>query len=576
MNLTANSLNLSRFQSRSFVPKDVDLQNPQTVELLYQRLLERPMASTKDLERWLLERSELDAVLSQEGAIVYILMTCQTDDAKRTDAYKKFIETIEPIIKQMDDKLNKRFFEAAKEHPLDKKRYGVYEREIKNELELFVEENVALSTQEELLGQEYQAICAAMTIAFKGKEHTLPQMGKYLVELDRGLREKAWLKSAHRRLKDKGRLDDLFGRMLKLRTQMAKNAGFDNYRDYKFKALGRFDYTPQDCKHYHQTIERIVVPLMGRILEERKKKMKLDALRPWDLAVDPAAQPPLKPFERVEELVEGCKKIFSDMDEELGAHFALMADEGLLDLESRKGKAPGGYQHALHEARLPFIFMNAVGLDSDMRTLLHEAGHAFHSLACRHDPLFDYRHGPMEFNEVASMAMEILPDERISVFYNEEETDRSISDHFKDVVFTLVWVAIVDCFQHWLYENPDHTPQQRSQEWIRIRWRFGSGYVDWQGLESEHEYLWHRQLHIFEVPFYYIEYGIAQLGALQLWLTAKKDPKKALGHYKKALALGGSRTIPELYEAAGIRFDFSEKTIAPLMEAVMEEWRKKT
>ncbi|HLF18022.1 MAG TPA: M3 family oligoendopeptidase [Candidatus Omnitrophota bacterium] len=576
MNLTANSLNLSRFQSRSFVPKDVDLQNPQTVELLYQRLLERPMASTKDLERWLLERSELDAVLSQEGAIVYILMTCQTDDAKRTDAYKKFIETIEPIIKQMDDKLNKRFFEAAKEHPLDKKRYGVYEREIKNELELFVEENVALSTQEELLGQEYQAICAAMTISFKGKEHTLPQMGKYLVELDRGLREKAWLKSAHRRLKDKGRLDDLFGRMLKLRTQMAKNAGFDNYRDYKFKALGRFDYTPQDCKHYHQTIERIVVPLMGRILEERKKKMKLDALRPWDLAVDPAAQPPLKPFERVEELVEGCKKIFSDMDEELGAHFALMADEGLLDLESRKGKAPGGYQHALHEARLPFIFMNAVGLDSDMRTLLHEAGHAFHSLACRHDPLFDYRHGPMEFNEVASMAMEILPDERISVFYNEEETDRSISDHFKDVVFTLVWVAIVDCFQHWLYENPDHTPQQRSQEWIRIRWRFGSGYVDWQGLESEHEYLWHRQLHIFEVPFYYIEYGIAQLGALQLWLTAKKDPKKALGHYKKALALGGSRTIPELYEAAGIRFDFSEKTIAPLMEAVMEEWRKKT
>ena len=534
------------------------------------------MASTKDLERWLLERSELDAVLSQEGAIVYILMTCQTDDAKRTDAYKKFIETIEPIIKQMDDKLNKKFFEAAKEHPLDKKRYGVYEREIKNELELFVEENVALSTQEELLGQEYQAICAAMTISFKGKEHTLPQMGKYLVELDRGLREKAWLKSAHRRLKDKGRLDDLFGRMLKLRTQMAKNAGFDNYRDYKFKALGRFDYTPQDCKHYHQTIERIVVPLMGRILEERKKKMKLDALRPWDLAVDPAAQPPLKPFERVEELVEGCKKIFSDMDEELGAHFALMADEGLLDLESRKGKAPGGYQHALHEARLPFIFMNAVGLDSDMRTLLHEAGHAFHSLACRHDPLFDYRHGPMEFNEVASMAMEILPDERISVFYNEEETDRSISDHFKDVVFTLVWVAIVDCFQHWLYENPDHTPQQRSQEWIRIRWRFGSGYVDWQGLESEHEYLWHRQLHIFEVPFYYIEYGIAQLGALQLWLTAKKDPKKALGHYKKALALGGSRTIPELYEAAGIRFDFSEKTIAPLMEAVMEEWRKKT
>lgn len=575
MTTTTDFLDLPKFQPRSYLPEDADLKDKRTIQALYKSLLEEPIASALDLEGWLMKRSELDAAVSQESAVIYIRMTCQTDDQARVEAYKHFLENIEPIIKEFDDALNKKFVAAHRKFPLDKKRYHVYIREVQAELEIFAHENVPLQTKEQLLSQEYQSLCGAMTVNFEGKEYTLPQMGKFLVEPERPLREAAWRASSARRLQDKVQLDELFDRMLEIRHRIALNAGFGNYRDYKFKALGRFDYTPEDCKKYHDTIETVVMPLWGRILESKRKVMKLDTLRPWDLQVDVQGRPPLKPFEAADQLIKGCSNIFKGMDKELGEQFAMMADQGLLDLESRKGKAPGGYQHGLHEARLPFIFMNAVGLDSDMRTLLHEAGHAFHMLACREDTLFDYRHGPMEFNEVASMAMEILPGEKIVEFYTREETNRSILDLFEDTVYILVWVATIDCFQHWIYENPTHTQQERSEVWLKIKERFDGGFVDWEGLEEEHAYLWHRQLHIFEVPFYYIEYGIAQLGALQLWLNTKNDRARALKDYKIALSLGGSRALPELYEAAGIKFDFSRSTIKPLMDAIVQELEEK-
>ena len=569
-----NNLNfntLPPYQERRFVPETADLTSLKEIEALFEKLLAEDIASAGALEGWVLDRSELEAALDQQGTTLYIRMTCQTDDAARAQSYKDFIERIVPAIKVFENRLNMKYLEESGRFALEEGRYGIYNRAIRTDIELFNDKNVQLQTKVDLLSQEYQSLCGAMMVDFEGKERTMQEMRKFLLEPDRTLRERAWRASSLRRLRETSKLDDLFDRMLSLRDKIGRNAGFDNFRDYKFKSLHRFDYGPRDCRQYHATIERLVVPLWTQILEERKARMKAGVLRPWDTAVDPLGRAPLKPFEDVGGLVDGCREIFHRVDPDLGAQFARMADAGLLDLVSRRGKAPGGYQSTLNEARKPFIFMNAVGVDSDVRTLLHEGGHAFHALACAGDPLLDYRHGPMEFNEVASMGMELLADRYLSVFYTTEDEARSRVKHLEDIIFTLAWVATVDAFQHWIYEHPRHRADERRREWLAIRARFSGGVIDWTGLDEEQAFLWHWQLHIFEVPFYYIEYGIAQLGALQLWLNGGNDWEKTLRQYREGLRLGGSRSLPELFEAAGLRFDFSEEMIAPMIEEVQKE-----
>jgi oligoendopeptidase F len=402
----------------------------------------------------------------------------------------------------------------------------------------------------------------------------MPEMGKFLLEPDRPLREAAWRAGARRRLADRDRLDDLFEKMLSLRGRIAANAGCPNFGDYQFRAFHRFDYTPADCRRYHETVARHVVPLWRSILEARRGRMRVEALRPWDTAVDPEGRPPLKPFERPEDLVAKTAEVFRRTDPPLGEQFAMMGRLGLLDLASRKGKAPGGYQASLGEARKPFIFMNAVGTDDDVRTLLHEGGHAFHSLAATDEPLVAYRQAPLEFCEVASMGMELLAEEHLDVFYRAEDLKRSRWRHLEGVVWILPWVATIDAFQHWIYAHPGHSRAERQAAWLETFDRFGGGVLDWTGLAQEKAAAWHRQLHIFEYPFYYMEYGIAQLGALQLWVRARRDGAAALADYRRALALGGSRPLPELFAAAGIRFDFSEATIGPLMRMVGEELQR--
>lgn len=565
---------LAAYKKRHFVPGSADLTDVKTVVGLYELLESRVVNDPKQLDQWMLDRSEVDAALSQVGSILYIRMTCQTDDKAIAGAYTKFIETIPPATKPINDRLNKKYLLARQSLAMDEKRLMVYDRSIKTDIELFREENVPLQTKVDLLSQEYQTICGSMTVEFEGKERTLPEMGKFLLETDRDLRERAWRATAQRRLKEQSKLEDVFDDMFKLRNQISRNAGFKNFTEYQFKSYHRFDYTSDDCKRYHETIEKFIVPLNGRILEQRKKEMGLKTLRPWDSAVDPLGRPPLKPFTDVKELINGSQKIFNRLDAALGKQFQEMNELGLLDLASRKGKAPGGYQNTLSEARKPFIFMNAVGVDDDVRTLLHEAGHAFHALACANDPLVDYRHGPMEFCEVASMAMELLGGQHIHEFYSKDETNRSNREHLEGIIHILAWVANIDAYQHWLYEHPDHTPQQRRQAWLGFYEQFGGKFVDWSDLTEIKAYLWHRQLHIFEVPFYYIEYGIAQLGALQVWVNNKKNPGKALADYKKGLSFGGAITLPELYKAAGIEFNFSADIIRPLVEEVTKEWEK--
>ncbi len=565
---------LSPYVRRQFVPEGVLFTDAGVVTGLYQRLLLQDVASREDLEQWVLRRSELDAALSQAGSILYIEMTCATDDPAKAKAYQDFVEQIEPAVKPLSHQLNERFLALNEVYPLCPVRYEIYTRSSRAAVELYVEKNIPIETDLSLLAQEYQATCGAMTVHFDGKERTIPEMGKFIFETDRSLRERAWRATAERRLRDKDKLEDVFDKMRVFRGRIAENAGFKNFRDYQFKAYQRFDYTPDDCKAYHRAVKELIVPLRREIDLKRLKDMKLDVLRPWDGAVDPLGRPPLKPFDDVSRLISGVGDIFKKLDPELFRLYQDMDGLGLLDLASRKGKAPGGYQNTLTEARKPFIFMNAVGIDDDVRTLLHESGHAFHAYLCAEDPLDHYRHAPMEFCEVASMSMELMGSDGMSEFYDDESVRRSNVEHLEGVISTLAWVATVDAFQHWIYENPGHSRQERREAWVRLNAEFGAGVTDWSSLEEERAYVWHRQLHIFEVPFYYIEYGIAQLGALQLWQQFRRDRAKALVNYKNGLALGGSRPLPELFEASGIRFDFSKEIIGPLMDDVYREWNK--
>lgn len=562
---------LPPYEKRTFVPEDADLLNKGQVVKLYQSLADRPVGNKEDLEQWVRDRSELEAALDQAGDVLYIKMTCQTDNPDFARDYRDFQENVVPAIRPLNDELNHKYLKLRETIELDPELYGIYDREIRTDIEIYRDKNVELYTRISALTQEYQSICGAMTIEFQGQEMTLPQASKFLQEPGRALREEVWRKMSGRRLQDRKKLEELFDQLLVLRHQIALNAGFPNFMEYQFRAYHRFDYTPADVRQYHRSVEEVVLPLSRRIDEHRRKTMGIEKLRPWDTAVDMLGRPPLKPFEEVSQLKEKTAKIFHRIDRELGGQFEQMRRLGLLDLASRKGKAPGGYQNTLGEARKPFIFMNAVGVDRDVMTLLHEGGHAFHSLACAGQPLHDYRHAPMEFCEVASMAMELLGSEHLDEFYSGADKQRSRRQHFEDIIHTLVWVAAIDAFQQWIYLHPQQSAEERTTAWKEIYRRFGGDTVDWSGLEDCRDVIWHRQLHIFEVPFYYIEYGIAQLGALQLWQNAQKDLPQAVADYKKGLALGGSRPLPELYETAGIRFDFSKDTIAPLVKAVEAE-----
>ncbi|HKW28720.1 MAG TPA: M3 family oligoendopeptidase [Verrucomicrobiae bacterium] len=560
---------------RKFVPRSIDAGDWPQIAPLFDQLEKRApdCATAADLERWLLDWSELNAALDEESSRRYIAMTCHTDSPDAEKAYLHFVEHVEPELKPRQFALEKIYVA----HPLRKKlpgpRYQVFDRDMKNHVELFRPESVALETGEARLCQQYQKLSGALTVNFRGEEKTLVQMGRYLEEPDRALRQEAWELVAKRRLQEAGKFDDILDAQIKLRQQIAHNAGFENYRDYAFRRLGRFDYTPEDCGKFHDAVAQHVVPVMRELQAERRTQLKLDKLQPWDLAVDPLNRPPLKPFARVDEMVSRTQKIFNRLDGKLGSGFQQMQELHLLDLDNRKGKAPGGYQDTLNEARLPFIFMNAVGLQRDVETILHEAGHAFHALATRDEDLRAYRHAPIEFCEVASMSMELLGNEFIEEFYSTPDAARARRVHLEGVVGVFPWIATVDAFQHWIYSHPNHTRAERAAAWLGLMDRFG-GDVDWSGYEAARANLWHRQLHIFLHPFYYIEYGIAQLGALQVWANSRRDKAKALSDYKKSLALGGSRPLPELFSAAGCRFEFSEKTIQPLAKMLREELAK--
>jgi oligoendopeptidase F len=559
---------------RKFVPEQIDLADWAQISPLFDRLEGRvsQCRSAQELEQWLSDWSEISAALDEESSKRHIAMTCHTDDPLAEKAFLHFVENIEPQLKPRQFKLAQLFIAHPQLARLPK-RYDVFIRDTRVQVELFRPENVPLETEEAKLSQQYQKLSGALTVIFRGQERTLVQMGRYFEEPDRPLRQEAWEIVSNRRLQEAEAFEEIFDKLLRQRQQIAKNSGFDNYRDYAFRRLGRFDYTATDCGTFHDAVEKEIMPAVRQLQAERRQQLKLEKLQPWDLAVDPFNRPALKPFEQVEQMVARTQKIFDRLDTGLAGGFQQMQDLRLLDLGNRKGKAPGGYQSTLSEARVPFIFMNAVGLQRDVETILHEAGHAFHALATRDEDLHAYRSAPIEFCEVASMSMELLGNEFLEEFYSDIDANRARRTHLEGILGIFPWIATVDAFQHWIYTHPGHTRAERLVAWLDLMNRFG-GDVDWTGYDKARAYLWHRQLHIFIHPFYYIEYGIAQLGALQVWANSRRDRAGALNDYKKSLALGGSRPLPELFSAAGCKFEFSGATIRPLVELLRVELAK--
>jgi oligoendopeptidase F len=561
---------LPREFPRRFVPTEIDLGNWAQIEPLFDELERRSIDTQEALGKWLLDWSELMSVIQEEGSVRSIRMTCQTDDPERERAYFHFVEQIQPRLKERAHRLHMRYVKSPARRLLPQDRYAVFDREIENSVKIFREENIPLQTQAIKLAQQYQKRMGALTVQFEGKEQTLQQMGKYQEDPDRETRQKAWELVAERRLSERDAINQIYDQLLSLRQQIAQNAGFAHFRDYAFVQRERFEYTPDDCFAYHAAVEKWIVPLMRDLQEARRRRMGLEKLRPWDTTVNPEGRPPMRPFKTGAELAHGAAAIFDKLEPELASQFRKMIELGLLDLENRKGKAPGGYQSFLTERRLPFIFMNAVGLSHDVRTMLHEAGHAFHSLASRHEPLYAYRHAPLEFCEVASMSMELLSAPYWDIFYSQEEAVRARQEHLEGIVKLLAWIARIDAFQHWIYTHSGHTLAQREEFWVELFRRLG-GIESWEGYEKTLRNEWHRQLHLFTSPFYYIEYGIAQLGALGIWEQARQDPRAALQAYRRALALGGSKPLPELFRAAGLEFDFGEKTVSRLAKMLKTE-----
>ena len=560
------------YRKRRFLPENIDLGDWIQIAPFFDKL-EAAASGCQDsaaFERWLLDGSELAAALDEESSRRYIAMTCHTENSGAEKAYLHFVEQIEPQLKPRQFKLAQIFLAHPLRTELPKERYFVFDRATQVQVELYRPENVRLETAEAKLAQQYQKLIGSLTVPFRGQEQTLARMGRYLEDPDRALRQDAWEVVARRRLREAGQIEQIFEQLLKLREQIAANAGFPDYLQYAFRARGRFDYTPEDCRKFHEAIAEDIMPVLRVLQSQRRAQLGLDMLRPWDLVVDPLNRPALRPFERIEDLVAKTRKIFAQLDSKLADEFTSMRDLQLLDLDNRKGKAPGGYQSTLAEARLPFIFMNAVGMQRDVETILHEAGHAFHALAAREEDLYAYRSAPIEFCEVASMSMELLGNEFLEKFYQSDEADRARRDHLEGIVQIFPWIATVDAFQHWIYSHPGHSRADRQKAWLDLMDRFG-GEVDWTGYEEARTNLWHRQLHIFIHPFYYIEYGIAQLGALQVWANSKRNKAQALQQYHQALSLGGSRPLPELFQTAGCRFDFSRETVQPLVKLVSAE-----
>jgi oligoendopeptidase F len=557
---------------RHYLPVSFVLTDWPALEPFFKELLNRSINNKPALEQWLKDQSELDAAISEDACWRQIKMTCDTENKELETAFNFFCTDIQPHIQPYADALNRKLLESPYLTELDAYKYKTFLRNVKKSIELFRESNIPLQSEMAILQQQYGQITGAMTIEVNGETYTLQQAGKFLEGKDRQLREAVYHTIQQRRLQDKEKLNELFDKLLRIRHQIALNAGYENFRDFRFKELGRFDYTTKECVDFHEAVKQHVLPLVNIIYQKKKDKLKLDVLRPWDLEAQPEGVEPLHPFKTGEDLLEKTIDCFTHMSPFFGDCLKRMKSMQHLDLDSRMGKAPGGYNCPLAESGAPFIFMNAAGQMHDVTTMVHEGGHAIHSFLSHPLELSGFKEYPMEIAEVASMSMELFSMDNWEVFFpNAEDRKRAMEHQLERVITIFPWIAVIDKYQHWIYTHPQQTAAEREEAWTSILHEFQDGIIDYSGLEKYRANTWQRQLHLFEVPFYYIEYGIAQLGAIGMWMQYKKDKNSALENYCRSLSLGGTATLPELYEAAGLKFDFSPENIKLLMEFVKEE-----
>ena len=561
--------------SHQFLPTDAVLTNWEGLEPYFKTLLAQDLDSVATLEKWLQNLSELEAFISEDACWRQIKMTCDTTDKSLEESFNFFCMEIQPKMQPYADALNKKLIACPYTAELDKAAYFTYLRSVKKSIELFREENIPIQAELSVLQQQYGTIAGKMTIQFKEQEYTLQQAAQFLENPDRAIREEVYLKIQERRLQDQTSMHDLFSSLIQKRNQVATNAGFANYRDYKFQELGRFDYSKEDCFQFHEAIKLHVLPLIDKIYARKKKKLGLTTLKPWDTEAEPAGIAPLKPFTDGKDLYNKSVACFEKLNPFFADCLRKMDELKYFDLESRKGKAPGGYNCPLAESGAPFIFMNAAGQMSDVTTMVHEGGHAIHSFLAHPLSLSAFKEYPMEMAEVASMSMELFTMNHWQSFFdNEEDLNRAKEHQLERTITIFPWIAIIDKFQHWVYENPMHTIEQRTASWKNIVAEFSTDSIDYSGLDMYRAIGWQRQLHLFEVPFYYIEYGIAQLGAIGMWMQYQKNPNQALENYMNALSLGGTKTLPELYKTAGIEFNFSPNYVKKLMDFTNQELEK--
>lgn len=556
------------------IPFTIDTSKWEDYQTHYDKLIDAPL-DENGLRDWLKEWSDLARFIEEVGSITYIETTLDTGDESKEQAFLNFIENIEPNFRRAEQALKERLLSYVPENDDLGPDMMVTLRRMRNQADLYREANIPLFTELAKLGNEFDKITGGLKTDWDGEEKNLSQLDVLLLSQDRSVRERAWKVTMELWQGKRSELNAIYSQMLAIRRRIAENAGLPDFREYAYKAYNRFDYRPEDSIRFQDAIEAVVVPAAARVYEHKRAQLGLETLRPWDVTVDSSGQPPLQPYTGQDALIQGSLNIFQQVDSGLARHFATMAEEGLLDLDTRSGKALGGYCSSLPWRERPFIFMNGAGTHDDVQTMLHEAGHAFHAFESFSLPYIWQMDVPMEFCEVASMSMELLAAPYLAKqhegFYTDAEAARARIEHLSGILIFLPYMAVVDGFQHWVYTHPDLAQNAAAcdETWDGLWTRFMRG-IDWTGFEAERESGWHRKLHIFHAPFYYVEYGMAQVGALQVWRNALQDQRAAVATYRNALKLGGTRPLPELFAAAGAEFRFDEPMLAELVTLIEE------
>ncbi|MCS7188399.1 MAG: M3 family oligoendopeptidase [Bacteroidia bacterium] len=558
---------------REWLPLQLHLTSWEVLAPFVEELRSTTCRSFSDFYQWLRRVNELEVAVSEEAAWSFIRFTQNTQDENSRKAYEKYIEEIQPKLQEARYHLYRKYWESPWRALLPQEEFFNFNRIVQNYLDLYRPENIPLEVRAELLAKEYNELIGQLTVEIEGKTFTLPQASLFLESPDRDRREEAWHKIYNARAAYAERLEEIMSQLIVTRTQMARNAGFENYYDFRFRQLGRFDWSVELCHNFHRLVERLVRRLYKSLMHHRKQMLGLEVLYPWDLAVD-ACDPhrPLRPFQTEEELITKSIEVFHRIHPRIAEVVSYMKEMGHLDLFSRPGKAPGGYNYSLQESGMAFIFMNAAGSHSDLITFVHEVGHALHTFQSRHLPFLLQREYPSEVAELASTSMELMALYPAVFYPNPSDQARAWFQHISRIITLFPWIATVDAFQEWLYKHPNHTVKQRREKWKELYLRFHGREVEWP--EGTLETLWHKQLHIFEVPLYYIEYGLAQLGALQVWYAYSKNPEATVDKYLHALSLGYIKTVPEIYEAAGVKFFFDTDELIQIFQFILSQLKK--